>query len=39
MGKRFAQGGSLSILDTVVRSTWIARHEVYRPGYRGGPLG
>ena len=27
MGQRFAQSGSLSIPDTVVRSTWIARHE------------
>ena len=38
MGQRFAQGGSLAIPDTVVRSTWIARHEVIEVAMLGTQL-
>jgi hypothetical protein len=38
MGQRFAQGGSLSIPDTVVRSTWIARHEAVEVAMLGTQL-
>jgi len=38
MGQRFAQGGSLSIPDTVVRSTWIARHEAIEVAMLGTQL-
>ena len=38
MGQRFAQGGSLSIPDTVVRSTWIARHEAIEVAMLGSQL-
>lgn len=38
MGQRFAQGGSLSIPDTAVRSTWIARQEVIEVAMLGTQL-
>ena len=38
MGRRFAQGGSLSIPDTVVRSTWFARHEAIEVAMLGTQL-
>jgi hypothetical protein len=38
MGQRFAQSGSLSIPDTVVRSTWIARHEAIEVAMLGTQL-
>jgi hypothetical protein len=38
MGHRFAQGGSLSIPDTVVRSTWIAGHDVIEVAMLGSQL-
>jgi hypothetical protein len=38
MGQRFGQGGSLSIPDTVVRSTWIARHEAIEVAMLGTQL-
>lgn len=38
VGQRFAQGGSLSIPDTVVRSTWIARHNVIEVAMLGTQL-
>jgi hypothetical protein len=38
MGQRFAEGASLSIPDTVVRSTWIARHEVVEVAMLGTQL-
>jgi hypothetical protein len=38
MGQRFAERSSLSIPDTVVRSTWIARHEVIEVAMLGTQL-
>jgi hypothetical protein len=38
MGQRFAQVGSLSIPDTVVRSAWIARHEAIEVAMLGTQL-
>jgi hypothetical protein len=38
MRQRFAEGGSLSIPDTVVRSTWIAQHEVIEVAMLGTQL-
>jgi len=38
MGQRFAQVGSLSIPDTFVRSTWIARHELIEVAMLGTQL-
>jgi len=38
MGQRFAQGAPLSIPDTVVRSTWVARHEAIEVAMIGTQL-
>jgi hypothetical protein len=38
MGQRFAQGASLSIPDTVVRRTWIERHEAIEVAMLGTQL-
>ena len=38
MGQRFAQGAPLSIPDTVVRSTWIARQEAIEVAMIGTQL-
>jgi Domain of unknown function (DUF4400) len=38
MAQRFARGGSLSIPDTVVRSTWVARHEAIEVAMLGTQL-
>jgi hypothetical protein len=38
MGQRFAEGASLSIPDTVVRTTWIARNEAIEVAMLGTQL-
>jgi hypothetical protein len=38
MGQRFAEGSSLSIPDTVVRSTWVARQEAIEVAMIGTQL-